>query len=156
MQEPDWGLSEEFWGMVEPMIPERRRITDQYYQRRSGGGRKGLPHRQIFAAILYVLKNHCAWNELPEEYGSPGSINRYFNEWDHAGLFGRIWRKGLAEHVEMAGIAWEWRPDEDNERTHIAATRDWHRNRLAPHREWHPVAVRRNRSPHRPGFNPEG
>jgi len=147
-----YGISDDLWNKVSPLIPERHRIAHQYYQRQEGGGRHRLEPRRVFAAILVVLRNRIGWHRLPSEFGSPSSINRYFQEWEKAGVFSRIWRKGLAEHPEMAGIAWEWQPDEERERIHAASAREWHRNRLASHRDWRPVVVRRTRNSPVPPF----
>ena len=35
-------------------------------------------------------------------------MHRYFLEWEAAGFFEKLWRKGLAEYDELEGIAWAW------------------------------------------------
>jgi len=104
-----WEVSEEFWRRVEPLVPSPQRDPARTYHRRPGGGRKPLPPRQVFAAIVYVLRTGIQWKALPKQvYGSPSAIHRYFREWERAGFFEAVWRAGLAEYDEMAGIAWEW------------------------------------------------
>ena len=35
-------------------------------------------------------------------------MHRYFLEWEAAGFFEKLWRKGLAEYDELEGISWAW------------------------------------------------
>jgi len=64
--------------------------------------------RQIFSGIVYVLRTGCQWKALPREYGAASSVHKYFQDWQAAGFFLRIWQAGLAEYDGMQGIAWEW------------------------------------------------
>jgi transposase len=105
-----WEISDEFWALVEPHAPQRQREPDKIYKRKPGGGRKPAPARNIFAAIVYVLRNGLIWNALPKEkFGVCSStVHRVFLEWCEAGFFLDLWRLGLAEYDEMEGIAWQW------------------------------------------------
>ena len=104
-----WRVSDQFWLMVEPVIPKPERAPEGLYRRRSGGGRKPIEPRRVFDAILYVLRTGLPWKMLPKEhYGSSSSIHSYFLAWERAGLFDNLWRRGLAEHDDMAGIVWQW------------------------------------------------
>ena len=104
-----WEVSEEFWTRVAPLVPRPQRDPEKKYVRKLGGGRKPLPPRQVFAAIVYVLRTGIQWNALPKErYGSPKAIHRYFRDWGRRGFFLALWGAGLAEYNEMEGIAWEW------------------------------------------------
>ena len=78
------------------------------YRRRRGVGRKPISPRDIFAAVVYVLRTGCQWKALPKAFGSASSIHNHFRQWRHQGVFVRLWRAGLAEYDEMEGIAWEW------------------------------------------------
>lgn len=65
--------------------------------------------RQVFEAIVYVLRTGIQWKALPEEkFGSASSVHKYFLEWKRQGLFVKLWRKGLAEYDGLEGIAWAW------------------------------------------------
>jgi len=64
--------------------------------------------RQIFAAIVYVLRTGCQWRALPKSFGSASAIHRHFQEWRQQGVFVRLWQAGLAEYDDLEGIAWEW------------------------------------------------
>jgi len=104
-----WEVSDAFWKKVEPLIPQPTRNPDKTYKRKVGGGRKPMPARQIFSAILYVLRTGCQWKALPKEkFGSPSAIHTHFMRWTHEGFFLTLWRAGLAEYDEMEGVAWSW------------------------------------------------
>lgn len=64
--------------------------------------------RRTFEAIVYVLRTGCQWKALPREYGSASSVHKYFLTWKKAGVFVKLWQRGLAEYDEMEGIAWVW------------------------------------------------
>ena len=56
MTTESWKVSDCFWSKVEPLIPKVKRDKIKAYQRRKGGGRKPMASRQIFEAIVYVLR----------------------------------------------------------------------------------------------------
>ncbi len=104
-----WEVSDAFWEMVEPLIPPPERDANKEYKRKTGGGRKPIPSRTIFEAIMYVLRTGCQWQALPKErFGSPSAIYTHFARWQRVGFFLALWRLGLAEYDEMEGIAWRW------------------------------------------------
>jgi transposase len=103
-----WAISDAFWAKVEPLIPVVSRAEGRQYLRKPGGGRKPMPSRQIFSAIVYVLRTGCQWKALPREYGSASAVHLHFQKLQEAGFFLRLWRAGLAEYDEMEAIAWNW------------------------------------------------
>jgi transposase len=104
-----WKVSNEFWERVAPLIPKRQRDPQKQYKNEPGSGRKPLPARQVFEAILYVLRTGIQWKALPKgQFGSASSVHRYFQEWEAAGVFEALWQKGLCEYDEFEGIGWEW------------------------------------------------
>lgn len=104
-----WEVSDAFWSKVESLIPEPERDPQKTYRRKPGGGKKPIPSRVIFEAILYVLRTGCQWKALPKErFGSSSAIHTHFMRWTKAGFFVSLWRAGLAEYDEMEGIAWRW------------------------------------------------
>jgi transposase len=104
-----WTVSDALWAKVAPLIPKRKREKGHRYRRKPGGGRKPLEPRRVFEGIVYVLRTGCQWKALPQaQFGSPSSIHKYFLAWKQAGVFVRLWRKGLAEYDECEGIAWAW------------------------------------------------
>jgi transposase len=104
-----WEVSDAFWERVKKLIPAPKRDPKKTYKRKLGGGRKPIPPRKVFGAILYVLRTGCQWKALPKErFGSPSAIHTHFMHWMRAGFFVSLWRAGLAEYDEMEGIAWRW------------------------------------------------
>jgi len=156
-----WEISDEFWNLVEPLIPKNLRDPNVTYKRKPGGGRKAkYTNRVFFAAIIYVLRTGIIWNALPrEKFEGVGSamVHRKFQQWAAAGLFTSLWKKGLAEYDEMEGIAWLWQSaDGSNLKAPLAqesvgpnpTDRGKKRNQ-AKHprrREWSPLVTRRHRS----------
>ena len=67
-----------------------------------------MPPRQIFTAIVYVLRTGCQWKALPREFGSASAVHLHFQKWQAAGFFLRLWQAGLAEYDAMEAIAWNW------------------------------------------------
>lgn len=104
-----WEVTDEFWQRVEPLIPVRERSADKSYVRKPGAGRPPKPARQVFEAIVFVLRTGCQWKALPKErFGSASAVHKRFLEWEAAGVFEAIWRAGLAEYEQLEGIAWCW------------------------------------------------
>ena len=104
-----WEVSDAFWEKVESLVPTKERYPEKVYKRKPGGGKKPMQPRQIFEAIMYVLRTGCQWKALPKErFGSGSAIHTHFMNWMHAGFFVALWRAGLAEYDEMEGIAWSW------------------------------------------------
>jgi|SRR6266849_58887 len=104
-----WEISDDFWTLVEPLLPDRQRNSKKKYRRKSGGGRKPLSKRRILEAIVFVARTGIQWKALPKEsFGAASSIHSYFQQWVNAGVFQTIWKAGLAEYDEMEGIAWVW------------------------------------------------
>lgn len=105
-----WAVTDAFWEHVEPLIPQRVDSARKDYVRKPGAGRPPKPARQVFEAIVYVLRTGCQWKALPSErFGSASAIHKRFLDWEAAGFFEALWKAGLAEYDEMEGIAWRWR-----------------------------------------------
>ena len=105
-----WEVSDVFWERVAPLIPPRVvRHRGRQCLRKPGAGRKAMDPRQVFEAIVFVLRTGCHWKSLPKErFGSASSVHRYFRTWLNEGFFLALWRAGLAEYDDMEGIAWRW------------------------------------------------
>src|SRR5512136_622970 len=152
-----WEVSDALWQKVEPLIPAPQRDPNREYARQPGAGRKPLPPRQVFAGIVYVLRTGIQWKALPkEQFGSPSAIHRHFLRWQAAGFFANLWRAGLIEYDEMAGIAWTWQSlDGSLSKAPLAqeavgpnpTDRGKKREQAQPvgGRSWHPVVRRRER-----------
>ena len=95
-----WKVSDELWERIEPLIPPR--------PPRPKGGRPPADDREMFAAMVYVLRTGIQWNALPRELGASSTVYDRFRLWESQGVFQRLWQAGLAEYDELAGIGWDW------------------------------------------------
>jgi transposase len=107
-QRHSWEITDEFWEIAEPLIPQRKRESTKEYQRRPGGGRPPMEARKILQAIFYVLRTGIQWKALPPSFGASSSIHRYFQFWCAQGFFKALWIAGLAAYDEAVGIDWTW------------------------------------------------
>jgi transposase len=127
------------------------------YRRKPGGGRKPMDARQVFEAIIYVLRTGIQWKALPRQFGSASAVHKRFQQWEKADFFLRLWREGLAEYDGMHGIAWEWQSvDGALAKAPLAVEcvgpnptdrgKKWAQTQPAHRRQWHPALDRRGRS----------
>jgi transposase len=152
-----WEVSDAFWEKVAPLIPQPARNPNKSYKRKAGGGRKPIPTRKIFEAILYVLRTGCHWKALPKErFGSPSTVHAHFLRWAGAGFFVALWQAGLAEYDDMEGIAWSWQSIdgamvkapmamESGSSTPTDWREKWNQAPLTGGRPWGPAVDRRAR-----------
>jgi putative transposase len=105
-----WEVSDGLWSRVERLLPrlDPRAERKRRFRRKPGGGRKPISPREIFAAIVYVLRTGCQWKALPRVLAAPAPFITTSKSGGQQGFFVRLWRAGLAEYDELEGIAWEW------------------------------------------------
>ena len=103
------GISDDLWKLVEPLIPVAERPSGREYLRQPGGGRKSMLPRQVFSAIVYVMRSGSTWKALPKRFGSASTVHRHYQLWESKGFFQALWNAGLAEHAELEGISWNWK-----------------------------------------------
>ena len=96
-----WTVSDALWSKIEPLVPARKRQPGRTYRRKPGAGRKRMPARQVFSAIVYVLRTGCQWKALPKEFGSSSAVHAYFQRWQREGFFLKIWKAGLTAFAEQ-------------------------------------------------------
>jgi transposase len=96
-----WVVSDELWGLVEPLLPRRER-------RFRYPGRKRLPDRQALAGILFVLHTGIAWKHLPQELGFGSGVTcwRRLDEWQRAGVWERLHALLLAKLRAAGELEW--------------------------------------------------
>jgi transposase len=70
-------LSDEEWGLLEPLIPKARK-----------SGR--ADDRRVMNGIFYVLRTGMPWRDLPERYGPYTTIYNRFNRWSRRGIWKKI------------------------------------------------------------------
>jgi transposase len=80
-----WVVSDELWGLVEPLLPVKQR-------RSRYPGRRRLPDREALSGILFVLHTGTAWMHLPQElgFGSGYTCWRRLDEWQQAGVWEKL------------------------------------------------------------------
>ena len=152
-----WVVTDAFWQRAEPLLPKRKMDSSKVYQRKAGAGRPPKPARQVFEAIVYVLRTGCQWKALPKErFGSASAIHKRFLEWEEAGFFETLWKVGLAEYDDLEGIAWRWQSiDGTMMKAPLAQAtagpnptdrgKKWKQASSAGRRPWRPVIARRDR-----------
>src|SRR5207244_2733348 len=98
-----WIVSDQLWKRIEPLLPKVER-------RFRYPGRKRLPDRQALQGILFVLYTGIAWRYLPAELGFGGgsTCHRRMDEWQRAGVWGRLHEALLAELHAAGELEW-WR-----------------------------------------------
>ena len=96
-----WIVSDELWELVEPLLPKKER-------RFRYPGRKRLPDRQALQGILFVLHTGIAWRHVPAElgFGSGATCYRRLDEWQQAGVWGRLHALLLARLRAAGEIEW--------------------------------------------------
>jgi transposase len=107
-QKHSWELTDEFWKVAEPLVPQKKRDPNRKYQRKPGGGRPPMAPRKVLEAIFYIMRSGIQWNALPKERGSSSAVHRYFRFWCEQGFFGKLWSAGLEQYDELKGIDWTW------------------------------------------------
>jgi hypothetical protein len=63
-----------------------------------------MPPRQVFSAIVYVLRTGYQWKALPKEFGSASAVHKHFQKWHRAGFFLALWRSGPLDSSAMPAI----------------------------------------------------
>jgi putative transposase len=81
------------WEQIAPLIPKAK----------SGGRPRETDMREVFNAILYVLRSGCAWNMLPHDFPPKGTVYHYFNTWCKNGTFERMNAKLRVKVRQQAG-----------------------------------------------------
>jgi putative transposase len=102
VRDDGWRIPDWLWAEVEPLLPERPAHPLGCHNPR-------VPDRDAMNAILFVHRTGCQWNALNGTgICSSSSAHRRFQEWEQAGVFAELWRRGLVAYDEREGIDWEW------------------------------------------------
>ena len=95
-------VSDELWGLVEPLIPKVPR-------RQRFPGRKRLDDRKVLTGILFVLQTGIPWEYLPQEMGCGSGMTcwRRLAEWQGQGVWARLHEVLLARLHAADQIDWQ-------------------------------------------------
>ena len=97
-----WRVSDELWAKIEPLLPPGKPHPLGCHNPR-------VDDRRAMDAIFFVLRTGCQWNALKATgICSSSSAHRRFQEWERAGVFSELWRRGLLAYDERSGIEWQW------------------------------------------------
>src|SRR5262249_29514793 len=78
-------LNDDDWQHIAPLFPRPK----------SGpglSGRPAAPTRDLFDAILWLLRSGAPWKDMPSEYPAYQTCHRWFQRWQQDGTFRRITR----------------------------------------------------------------
>jgi transposase len=68
------------WERVRPLLPPQRPPT----------GRPRHDHRTILSGILWVVRTHASWRDLPLEFGKWETAYKRYRLWNATGLWQRL------------------------------------------------------------------
>lgn len=90
-------LTDEQWTKIEPLLPPQKPRV----------GRPAVDHRKVINGILWILRTGAPWRDLPERYGSVGTVSSRFYRWRQAGVWDRLFAQ-VQQAVDGAGrLDWE-------------------------------------------------
>lgn len=97
-----WRISDALWKQMEPLLPKPKKHP-------LGCHRPRVPDRNAMEAILYVSRTGCQWAALDRtDICKHSAAHRRFTEWAEAGVFKKLWKKGLLKYDTLKGIDWRW------------------------------------------------
>jgi len=73
-------ISDEQWNLIQHLLPKRTAST----------GRKPRDQRQMFNAMLWILRTGAPWRDLPERFGPWQTVYDYYRNWRDRGIFEKI------------------------------------------------------------------
>jgi len=96
-------VSDTLWSVLEPCLPVHENTH------RFGGGKPRVADRQCADGIFYVLRTGGQWASLnATDLCAKSTAHDRFQEWVAAGVFLKLWQKGVEQFDELQGIEWEW------------------------------------------------
>ena len=95
-------VSEELWGIIEPLLPPPKPRRFRY------PGRKPMDRRKVLTGILFVLRSGIPWEMLPKEMGCGSGMTcwRYLQAWQQQGVWQKVHEVLLAKLREADAIDW--------------------------------------------------
>lgn len=74
----EFWLSDEQWGLIEPLLPRHQ------------PGARRVDDRRVLSGIIHVLRIGCRWQDCPKLYGPSTTIYNRFHRWSHRGVWQRL------------------------------------------------------------------
>jgi len=71
-------LSDQEWGIISPLLPNKPR------------GVRRQDDRRVLNGIFWTLRTGSPWRDLPERYGPYTTVYNRYNRWAKAGVWLRI------------------------------------------------------------------
>lgn len=104
-------LSDEEWGLLQPLLPATQTRGRYYHE-----------HRRLLNGMLFRTNTGIPWRDLPERYGPWQTVYSRYRRWTRSGLWDRI-LAALQRELDATGqIEWTlWCIDGSNVRAHKAA-----------------------------------
>ncbi|WP_174501690.1 IS5 family transposase [Streptacidiphilus neutrinimicus] len=99
-------LSDEQWGVLEPLLPV------------AGVGRPAVCQRRLIDGVRWRVRTGAPWRDLPAKYGPWQTVYGLFRRWQRAGVWALVFT-ALQARADAAGlIAWEVNVDSTVCRAH--------------------------------------
>jgi putative transposase len=95
-----WRVPDVLWRMVLALLPAE--------QPKPKGGRPHADLRRVLDAIFYRLRTGCQWQAIPRSLAPSSTAHDYFQRWQTAGVFFRLWHVALKQYDQTVGIKWAW------------------------------------------------
>jgi transposase len=94
-------VKSELWKKIEPLLPPEKT--------KGGNGRPPIPNREVFTAIVFVLKTGIPWEDLPQEMGCGCGMSawRRLEKWQKLGIWEKIHKTFLNELGQEGHIDWK-------------------------------------------------
>jgi len=84
-------VSDAEWAIVAPFIPPPK----------PGGRPRKYDMREVFNALLYLLRSGCAWRHLPHDFPKWQTVYHYYRIWRDDGTWQRM-HDALRQRVRQA------------------------------------------------------
>jgi putative transposase len=96
-----WRVPNDLWGQIQPLLPPAKEPGTV--------GQPALPQRKVVNGILYVLRTGCQWKSLPKEwFGASSSLHAYFQAWQKAGVWQKVFERLVRYYDKVKQIQWRW------------------------------------------------
>jgi transposase len=96
-------LTDAQWERLEPLLPPDPKGS---VSKKPHTGRPNHSHRRMINGILWIARTGAPWRDLPQRYGSFGTVASRFYRWRRAGLWQRILEALQARADRHGRIDW--------------------------------------------------